>query len=563
MSEINKDKLIASLKWSNTVYSLARFVETFDLPQIVRIEEGYYGERISLERDQILMLHVLRTKQKFVSKDPTGRPMSISLDCPLKVQVYPLPMDCRYEKVLTEQLTFVYPKIKYLRVSEEEYMDKRECQEGPVHVGTVLEIKNISSKKRLVKCKDVATKKEVSFPFGCTTLFEPLLDCKEYTLKEAKRKFGLPIQFRFLGKVSKAREAGESVESVKLASSLGKVTLFDCSITDTAVISTTVDGKVRSKTCLQLPKELNLRVTTAEGCICGEEPYANIIEKLNQGFSASCQADFDNPDVYPYLNAASKDMNTIDGSLDERLESFKEMKEEIPELPQRHRSVDTAPSLPPKLSQWSSNKENISSRVPFDEIWKPVPFMQPSHQGSSGRGSRAVPTASRQETQLDKYEYVVPLETPKVHEYVYIDMKDIADNLEDKFETVHNLNHNKPKKCQAKGVHERIWKPTQPAAPSPRVPVSRRADHLMSEMKETHASTSRLPKDLSDLSVEGVSRLLKDLNMNCYVSTFKKELVDGKMLMSLDRECLEYLNVNTFHIVKLTKVIEGWRPNVQ
>lgn len=73
----------------------------------------------------------------------------------------------------------------------------------------------------------------------------------------------------------------------------------------------------------------------------------------------------------------------------------------------------------------------------------------------------------------------------------------------------------------------------------------------------------RIPADLASLSVEGVEWLLRTLNMACYVNTFRSEQIDGEILMELDKEDLMSLEVSPFHVVKLMKVISGWRPSVE
>ena len=77
------------------------------------------------------------------------------------------------------------------------------------------------------------------------------------------------------------------------------------------------------------------------------------------------------------------------------------------------------------------------------------------------------------------------------------------------------------------------------------------------------AQKSTLPKDLSSLSVVGVRTLLASLNMEDCINTFREEQIDGKMLMSLDEATLSSLDLNKFHVIKLTQFIKGWRPNVE
>ena len=72
-----------------------------------------------------------------------------------------------------------------------------------------------------------------------------------------------------------------------------------------------------------------------------------------------------------------------------------------------------------------------------------------------------------------------------------------------------------------------------------------------------------IPTDLSPLSAQGVGRVLASLNMQmaCYISKFQEEQIDGAILMELDETELKSINISLFHVVKLIKVISGWRPN--
>lgn len=77
-----------------------------------------------------------------------------------------------------------------------------------------------------------------------------------------------------------------------------------------------------------------------------------------------------------------------------------------------------------------------------------------------------------------------------------------------------------------------------------------------------YAVVARVPQDLSSLTVNDVSALLSNLNMGCYVKKFQNEMIDGNLLKSLDEEELQSLDVSAFHIKKLTRFINGWRPKV-
>ncbi|XP_028412271.1 titin-like [Dendronephthya gigantea] len=112
-----------------------------------------------------------------------------------------------------------------------------------------------------------------------------------------------------------------------------------------------------------------------------------------------------------------------------------------------------------------------------------------------------------------------------------------------------------------------------PPDPKPRKPESQRESltsppvpprsDLTPERKrdEIYEELARYPLDLSVLDLTGVGGLLKRLGMGKYVETFKDEMIDGQMLVDMDKESLQSLNVSSFHIKKLLNFISGWRPN--
>ena len=81
-----------------------------------------------------------------------------------------------------------------------------------------------------------------------------------------------------------------------------------------------------------------------------------------------------------------------------------------------------------------------------------------------------------------------------------------------------------------------------------------------SGVEDLNGELVRIPHDLSPLTVYEVAQLLKNLHMNCYVKTFETEKIDGKLLKHLQEEDLQSLNVSSFHVKKMVKFINGWRP---
>lgn len=309
MAKADEDKLVSTLKWSDGVYSLAEFVQNFNLPQVVRIDVGYYGkdDTTTVGSRQVVTLHALETREKLVGEDSQGKPIAIPLRCPLKVHVYPLPMTCSYDKIVIEQMKLIYPKIKYvLSYPEASFGNEEQRHEDPLpgvpaRFGSVLRIEEIDDEKRCVRFEDVATKHAKTFTFGRSTIFEPLLDGSEYTLEEVKKIFGLPAKIRFVGReTSVGGNAGDG-KPMKSVCSLGKVTLLH-GITDTVVIASDVEDGM----CLKLSKDLPLQVRAAEGLIQEMESYANIVETLNRRYLGGHLKDSNERlDVYEDLNTAT------------------------------------------------------------------------------------------------------------------------------------------------------------------------------------------------------------------------------------------------------------------
>ena len=79
-----------------------------------------------------------------------------------------------------------------------------------------------------------------------------------------------------------------------------------------------------------------------------------------------------------------------------------------------------------------------------------------------------------------------------------------------------------------------------------------------SGVEDLYAELVRIPHDLSPLTVNEVAQLLKNLHMDCYVTTFETEMTDGKLLKHFQDEDLHSLNMSSFHVKKMVKFINGW-----
>ncbi|XP_043536576.1 uncharacterized protein LOC122542645 [Chiloscyllium plagiosum] len=75
------------------------------------------------------------------------------------------------------------------------------------------------------------------------------------------------------------------------------------------------------------------------------------------------------------------------------------------------------------------------------------------------------------------------------------------------------------------------------------------------------AYMSEVPDDIQHLNVDEVCDCFNLLNMGEYTETFQSQQVDGQLLSDLDRDMmLNTFGMSHFHVTKLIRFREGWRP---
>ena len=200
-------KSIASLSWRSISCSLSEVFDKYKVPNLVRIDEGHYGQNdaCSFDVDQILMLHTMRKKQEFIGKDSVGRPIAIPEECETKLLVCPSSTYCKYDPIYVCEMPKFYPDIKYFRVTENA---QNEGIEGYFKQGSIAQIEYIDAENLEVKFKDV----KEPLPFNCSIVFEALLDYRVYTLENAVREFGLPIKVTSFSKICRKVQSQDHIE---------------------------------------------------------------------------------------------------------------------------------------------------------------------------------------------------------------------------------------------------------------------------------------------------------------------------------------------------------------
>ena len=86
-------------------------------------------------------------------------------------------------------------------------------------------------------------------------------------------------------------------------------------------------------------------------------------------------------------------------------------------------------------------------------------------------------------------------------------------------------------------------------------------DDLYDEINPVAKKAFKIPKDLSKLSTNDISEVLRAINMGEHVSKFQKEMIDGEIFKSLDGKTLDALGVtDPLQKLRITKLLKGWRP---
>ncbi|XP_041034168.1 uncharacterized protein LOC121271973 isoform X2 [Carcharodon carcharias] len=91
--------------------------------------------------------------------------------------------------------------------------------------------------------------------------------------------------------------------------------------------------------------------------------------------------------------------------------------------------------------------------------------------------------------------------------------------------------------------------------------TSRRSSYIQKQKAKRIVSMSEVPDDLQHLNVDEVCDCLNLLNMGKYIETFQSQQIDGHLLFDLDRDIMQNtFGMSNFHILKMIRFREGWRP---
>ncbi|CAB3979611.1 Hypothetical predicted protein [Paramuricea clavata] len=282
----NDTELIGSFIWSKPQKNLSKLLKEYQLPQIVRVVDGFCGknEETSINSEQILAFHEICSVRKLFGTDSSGKQVIIPLTCPTQVLV--CPSKCKYTPCKVEDFKSIFPKVQYVRVKScgPQSRNASDILQPSLKVGDILQIQKINKKKKSVVCQNTDTKGEVTLSYTSPAIFTPLLDSRKYTLSEVVINYGLHSRVCFETTRSQADQNSDQWNSA--LTGLTEV-VFHKVLTEVKVIATTLGRGVGALThCIGLPTDLPIRCAVAERLAKNGQSYEDFVRTLHAGFNS-------------------------------------------------------------------------------------------------------------------------------------------------------------------------------------------------------------------------------------------------------------------------------------
>ena len=241
--------MIHSVSDCDTAYSLRDFLDTFTLPQPVKIHEGYYDENqhTTIGADEVCNLLTVESVETVLYENAQGEETRIPLDYPCTVER--LAEERFQQKFRLQDLDHDSSAVKIVRVIETD-----PDYEAVIKNGDKLKIEKKKCSENFVAFKKVNDKGKtlLKVPASCQAKFEALWDSEEMPLAKFVKKTKLPVHVRFIDTSTKddKDEQGELPRPSRRDSITmlpeGVVKLKGI-LVDTFVTATTEDQGVTSK----------------------------------------------------------------------------------------------------------------------------------------------------------------------------------------------------------------------------------------------------------------------------------------------------------------------------
>ena len=371
--------MFENILWNDNSCTLKSFVENYHLPQLVRVEDGFYSENEgkTLSAGQILTLHFTKRTDKILAKASATPPFLIPVNCPCKVEILPTICDDRYYSV---QDVVDATAVKFIRV----------VHDGPpslgVKAGDILKIKKTveQNRQKYIECEFCdKTRDLVRLPLEFKAAFEPLARAEHYHLQETLNSFKLPVRVKFISGDTTIQNENIEVDVL----SLGSVLLKEVQEETTIIATSRTDKAV---TVLMISADLDVSVRPAEGAITGDETYARFCKDVHDGANLE-KVDLSlinvlrlcgEPNVevlYDYTEMKPPLPPRISGGLEpegDDSDSSEEYVEVPPPRPPRNTSLKPPPLSPKERGFGEVSKKSVENTLNWTNCQVPCPTVR-------------------------------------------------------------------------------------------------------------------------------------------------------------------------------------------
>ena len=537
-----KDPILDNLIWSDIEYRLFEFVDRFPLPQIVKVQEGYYGptEDSCIGAEQVMTLHCIKTTEKVLARDRKKRELHIPLNCSQKVELRPADFRGIYETV--EEVSRI--PTKFVRVTQGYYLEEEAVSVNPGDKLEVIRVEHgIGGKEDCVLFR-TEERNPIRLPFSVSAGFQSLLDGREYYLKElATSSLKLPVYFQFTDPPSITRRSSENVFNTSLG-----VLAFEKVYQDSTVICSTKEGNVR--TVVNCPKHLPITINVARGALSDDKDYVRVCRIFHEGVSLHKVENMEIQNIYASRDTIREYEYVVDDT-------------PPPPVPPRDSSSEGPNSQVAEASNndsQDSGDDDSHEYLYIDESELDKPKMS-EESGAAAPPSGTLPKAVTTQSLDENSNKPVP-HNDVDNDDVYIPLDDSPSKtaVEDSNNTPTTQKPVKPPrkpkvepKVSLDGNQPEIKSTPPPVKPKP--PSIKRKPTL--QKKDENFV---VPDDLSQMSISEVSQFLRHFRFENYIEVFTDNDVDGELLVSLEEEELKALGLSAFECKKIVKLIGGWRP---
>ena len=562
--------------WSEQCCTLKTFIDRYHLPQLVKVEDGFYSPKDAetLSKDDILTLHFTKQTDKLLLEAADHKRYLVPLNSPCKIEILPRVCEDRYYSVEDVVDAWTSADFKFIRV----------VHNGPPHLriraGDILKLRKTVEEKwvKFLECEfHDKTKEFVRLPLDFKAAFEPLARAEQYHLQEVVKELPVRAKFTPCDTIQAANDIDVDL------SSLGSVLLKEFREERTVIATSRQDNLV---TVLMIPADLDVNVLPALGAVIGDAEYARFCKEIHDGTELT-KVDFSNPGsimfeeptvdvIYDYVEVKPllprrKRLESNQSDNSDSGDDYEDIDVEKPPIPPRPpRPPKPQPKPKPRplslslkpVSQYENMQTGGEFRAPIEE---PRGFGEASPRdfddGSDDNVDDDDEISSDEDyiyPETDELEwntssYGKP-ESPKEQ----LDHGKMPEKISMKKRFMNKLTKVIPKSPPffSSNVTGSPQGPC-PTPSSPDVPSSSISPRAVAGSDLLQG----LPDDLGNLSVSKVSECLRLLNMGEHVETFESEQIDGQLFITLNEDTLPYLGVsNKFQQKKILKFIQGWRP---